>query len=266
MRAKEFVTELTYKGNIGMMEMFKFHQVATPEQKQLMQQLISEKKYSHAWKLLKKVTNTNLKEDLSRRGFLTGLGATALLGPTKLAKDKQVNPVKKISKGISQNPKYENLLIKVAEHSGILGIELAQFLAQMKHESWDFTTLKEKPHGLHYFAKKYDVKHNPRVAKILGNKHPGDGEKYYGRGFIQLTGRDNYKMAQDYLKIPLVNNPDLASNPEIAAKIAVWYWKTRVEPNINNFSDTTKVTRLINSGMHGLQDRHNNFKQYLALL
>lgn len=62
MRAKEFLSELGYKGNIGIMEMIKFMNVATPEQKALMHQLIRDKKTDEAWELLKTVTNTELVE------------------------------------------------------------------------------------------------------------------------------------------------------------------------------------------------------------
>jgi putative chitinase len=120
--------------------------------------------------------------------------------------------------------------------------------------------------GKGYFAKKYDPKHSPKTAKILGNKNVGDGEKYHGRGFIQLTGRDNYRMAQTALNIPLLQQPELAERPDIAAKIAIWYWQTRVKPHINNFNDTKAVTQKINPAMRGLQDRHAKFIDYKNIL
>ncbi|MDB5100965.1 MAG: class chitinase [Cyanobacteria bacterium RYN_339] len=63
--------------------------------------------------------------------------------------------------------------------------------------------------------------------KDLGNTQPGDGVKYKGRGYIQLTGRANYAAYGAKLGIDLVNNPDLALRPDIAAKIVVAYWKDR---------------------------------------
>jgi len=215
-----------------------------------------------------KVKNRKVVEDLSRRGFLGGLGAAAL-GVTDVAQAKLTQPTPQKSEPInllSNHPQHEALLQRAAKSAGIKGTELAQFMAQTNHESWDFSRLKEKGMGKGYFAKKYDPKHSPKTAKILGNKHVGDGEKYHGRGFIQLTGRDNYRMAQDALNIPLLQQPELAERPDIAAKIAIWYWQTRVKPHINNFNDTKAVTQKINPAMRGLQDRHAKFIDYKNIL
>jgi len=215
-----------------------------------------------------KVKNRKVVEDLSRRGFLGGLGAAAL-GVTDVAQAKLTQPTPQKSEPInmlSNHPQHEALLQRAAKAAGIKGIELAQFMAQTNHESWDFSRLKEKGMGKGYFAKKYDPKHSPKTAKILGNKQIGDGEKYHGRGFIQLTGRDNYRMAQTALNIPLLQQPELAERPDIAAKIAIWYWQTRVKPHINNFNDTKAVTQKINPAMRGLQDRHAKFMDYKNIL
>ena len=182
---------------------------------------------------------------------------------------KQVNaPDKNIStNGLSNNSVPEHTVQKVAIQSGIKGVELAQFMAQTRHESADFSQMKELG-GDKYFHKKYDPKVAPHTAKILGNKHDGDGVKYHGRGFIQITGRDNYRMAGEALGLPLEQKPDLASKPEVAAKIAVWYWNTRVKPNVNNWNDTAEVTRTINPAMRGLEDRKeffNNYKRIIAM-
>lgn len=169
---------------------------------------------------------------------------------------------------LSNNPTNEIAVLKAAKANGMHGPELAQFMAQMKHESWDFDRLKEKaqPGVKGYFAKKYDPKFAPKTAKILGNKHVGDGEKYHGRGFVQLTGRDNYRMASDALGIDLLNHPDLASKPDVAAKIAVWYWNSRVKPYVKNFADTRAVTQKINPAAKGLENRHENFKDYMNIM
>jgi putative chitinase len=160
-----------------------------------------------------------------------------------------------------------NLLLKTAQQQGIKGVELAQFLAQMEHESWDFKKMKEVPAGKGYFNR-YDPKHNPKLAKQLGNKYAGDGTAFRGRGFIQLTGRQNYTQASyDIFRDDrLIKNPDLAAKPDIAARIAVWYWNERVKPYVRDFNDTAAVTKKINGGLNGLQDRHNNFRDYMAAL
>jgi len=218
---------------------------------------------------IERVKNRKVLEDLSRRGFLGGLGAAAL-GATGVAQAKPTLPAPQQKSEpinmLSNHPQHEAVLQRAAKAAGIKGTELAQFMAQTNHESWDFSRLKEKGMGKGYFAKKYDPKYAPRTAKILGNKQIGDGEKYHGRGFIQLTGRDNYRMAQDALKIPLLQQPELAERPDIAAKIAVWYWQTRVKPHVNNFNDTRAVTQKINPAMRGLADRHAKFIDYKNIL
>jgi predicted chitinase len=217
---------------------------------------------------IERVRNRKVLEDLTRRGFLGGLGAAAL-GATGVAQAKPTQPAQQKSEPVnmlSNHPQHEALLQRAAKAAGIKGTELAQFMAQTNHESWDFSRLKEKGMGKGYFAKKYDPKFAPQTAKILGNKQVGDGEKYRGRGFIQLTGRDNYRMAQQALKIPLLQQPELAERPDVAAKIAVWYWNTRVKPHIQNFNDTKAVTQKINPAMRGLQDRHAKFIDYKNIL
>ena len=163
-----------------------------------------------------------------------------------------------------ENPK-ANVLAQRAQKSGIKGIELAQFLAQMEHESWDFRKMKEVPQGKDYF-KRYDPKHAPRTAQKLGNVKAGDGERFRGRGFIQLTGRDNYRAASQALGVDLIKNPDLAARPDIAAEIAIWYWFERVRPGVMDFANTVAVTKRINPALAGIEDRHENFKYYLKYM
>ena len=230
---------------------------------------------------ISKVKNRKVLEDISRRVFgLGGLGAAAaghIIGNYR-SQNKQAEPAQSVQLAqpepkatntiatLSNNPQEETLMQKTARGAGIVGTELAQLMGQTKHESWNFSRLKEKSMGKDYFARKYDPAYAPRTAKILGNKHPGDGEKYHGRGFIQLTGRDNYRMAQTALNIPLLQQPELAERPDVAAKIAVWYWQTRVKPGINNFNDTKAVTQKINPAGKGLEDRHANFVDYKNIL
>lgn len=163
--------------------------------------------------------------------------------------------------GVSMNTGVEHTLQQAAIRAGIKGQELAQFMAQVRHESADFTRMKEIG-GAKYFAKRYDPKVAPGTAKILGNTRAGDGVRYHGRGFIQITGRDNYRMAGQALGLPLEQQPDLAARPDVAAKIAVWYWNTRVKPHVRDFNDTEAVTKYINPAMRGLKDRLHNFKEY----
>jgi predicted chitinase len=159
---------------------------------------------------------------------------------------------------------HENLLIKIATAAGINGTELAAFLAQVAHESHDFQSMVEYGGSLDF--RKYDPKYAPKKAKSLGNTKPGDGAKYKGRGYIQITGKYNYAKAGKALGLDLVTNPTLAEKPAVAAKIAVWYWKLRVQPNVDNFNDVKSVTKPINPAMRGLEDRKENFKDYKMMV
>jgi predicted chitinase len=154
----------------------------------------------------------------------------------------------------------EKTLEQTAKRSGLRGTELAQFMAQCAHETAGFSTLIEKGGSLDF--RKYDPKFAPAKARALGNTQVGDGGKYRGRGFIQITGRYNYKKAGEALGLPLEQQPELAARPDVAAKIAVWYWQSRVQPRVQDFADTRQVTKQINPGLAGLQDRIATFKDY----
>jgi putative chitinase len=164
---------------------------------------------------------------------------------------------------ILKNP-YVQILKATAEKRGIHGIELAAFLAQCAHESSNFSSMEEQ--GTHKRFLHYDLRRNPKMARILGNIHRGDGYRYRGRGFIQLTGRDNYQRAGDALNLPLVSQPDLLLDPRIAAEVAIWFWQNRVANRVNDFSDTSAVTKHINSSLSGLDDRDEKFQAFKMAL
>ena len=211
-------------------------------------------------------------DETTRRKFLgglAGLGLAGVAGHKLMGRDTdqaepEPEPQPEPAAPQAHPAALEQLLIKSALQAGMRGSELAQFLGQMKHESWNFSRLKEVPHNDQYFAKKYDIRYSPDRARRLGNTEPGDGELYHGRGFIQLTGKENYKRASAALGLDLVRHPEQAAVPDVAARIAIWYWNTKVRPRIQNFADTHSVTRLINPALKGLKDRHEKFKEYLA--
>jgi predicted chitinase len=168
------------------------------------------------------------------------------------------------STATNANKEMEKVVYVAAKKAGIQGKELAQFMAQVAHETLGFQRLVEV--GDKKYFNRYDPKHSPKKASILGNTKAGDGLRYKGRGFIQITGRDNYRKAGKALGIDLENNPKWASDPKIAAKIAVWYWQNRVKPAVDDYTDTIGVTAKINPSMNGLGDRDMNFHHYLRLL
>jgi putative chitinase len=166
---------------------------------------------------------------------------------------------------LTNNSDAEATLQTAAKAAGLKGSELAQFMAQTRHESWDFGEMEEI--GSKKTFAQYE---KPRMAKRLGNKVKGDGERFKGRGFIQLTGRDNYTRASQQIfgDDRLVKNPELASRLDVGAKIALWFWKNQVRPNVSNFNNTTEVVKAINANEPAkvVKQRHDKFKEYLAVL
>lgn len=95
-----------------------------------------------------------------------------------------------------------------------------------------------------------------------GNSQQGDGYRYRGRGYVQLTGRGNYAAASKALGIDLVANPDLAAQPDIAARIATWYNQHRGLTGAARRGDVSAVTRCINGGLMGLAERKDLYERY----
>jgi putative chitinase len=94
------------------------------------------------------------------------------------------------------------------------------------------------------------------IANKIGNTQPGDGPKFKGRGFIQLTGRFNYKTFGPVVGANLIDNPDLGNDPKIAAELLAAFIKDK-EQQIRNAlaNDDLKTARkLVNGGSHGLDD------------
>lgn len=151
----------------------------------------------------------------------------------------------------SPNKEREQHLINACHEAGLRGSEARQFMAQCSHECAHFNTMEEYASGADYEGR-----------SDLGNTQPGDGKRFKGRGYIQLTGRANYRDVGRAIGVDLENNPKKAEEPEIAAKTALHFWKTRVRARVSNFCDTTAVTLVINGGRNGLQDRINKFAKY----
>lgn len=154
-------------------------------------------------------------------------------------------------------------------------LRLAHFLAQISHESNGGSVLEE---NLNYSAKRMTevwpsrfptiaaaqpFAHNPKALAIrtyggrLGNRPAPstDGHDFRGRGYIQLTGRDNYAKIGALCGLDLINHPDLANAPASALKVACGFW---LRANCNPGADEDSieiVTRKINGGLIGLSDR-----------
>jgi putative chitinase len=120
----------------------------------------------------------------------------------------------------------------------------AHFLAQVAHESDRFNALEEYASGEDY-----------EWRDDLGNIQPGDGVRFKGRGLIQVTGRTNYGDCGRALGVDLISNPKRLADPDLASRSAGWYWSTRQLNGDADRDDVRTVTRVINGGYNGLDDR-----------
>ena len=131
--------------------------------------------------------------------------------------------------------------------------ERAMFLAQMAHETGNFKYSEEIHDGSNYEG-----------SKMLGNTEPGDGKRFKGRGYIQITGRWNYGHYGKKVGVDLIKNPELAADPKVAADVAIAYWNERVDRSAAKRGDVKKVTYGVNGGYNGLADREAKFRKYMG--
>lgn len=120
----------------------------------------------------------------------------------------------------------------------------AAFLAQIAHESGSLKYVRELADGAAY-----------NFRADLGNDQPGDGPRYKGRGLIQITGKANYKTCGDALGIDLVASPELLEGTELASRSAAWFWKTHGLNELADKGDFKLITKRINGGYNGYQER-----------
>jgi putative chitinase len=163
---------------------------------------------------------------------------------------------------------------------------IAAFIAQCSHESGGFTALKE---NLNYravtlrkvfpkyfpnddlanaYAGKQEMIANKVYANRMGNGNEasGDGFRYCGRGLIQLTGKSNYQAFADSLEMNVEDVPEYLQSFEGAAQSACWFWESN---NLNRFADTGDIkgmTKVINGGYIGLEDRIKHYDYALSVL
>ena len=166
---------------------------------------------------------------------------------------------------------------------------IAAFIAQCAHESGNFTRLEE---NLNYrwqtlrkvfpkyfptdaiaqdYASRPDKKEaiaNRAYANRMGNgpEESGDGYRYRGRGLIQLTGKNNYTAFANSLDIPVEEAAEYLETFEGAVQSACWFWDTN---NLNKWADEgdmVTLTKRINGGTNGLEDRIKHYKHALKVL
>jgi putative chitinase len=163
---------------------------------------------------------------------------------------------------------------------------VAAFMAQCAHESGGFTAIKE---NLNYraatlrkvfpkyfpsddiaeaYAGKQEMIANRVYGGRMGNgdEHSGDGYRYCGRGLIQLTGKQNYQNFADSIQIAVEDVPEYLATFEGAVQSACWFWESN---NLNQFADTGDIltmTKRINGGTIGLEDRQKHYAHALQIL
>ncbi|MBT0622996.1 glycoside hydrolase family 19 protein [Pseudomonas fluorescens] len=131
---------------------------------------------------------------------------------------------------------------------------IAAFLAQVGHESGELRYVREL--GSDQYLSKYDT---GTLAARLGNtpEADGDGQKYRGRGLIQITGRRNYLACSQALfgDDRLLGQPQLLEQPQWACESAAWFWQSNGLNELADKDQFTTITRRINGGLNGLEDR-----------
>ena len=174
--------------------------------------------------------------------------------------------------------KYRTILNKNGINNAF---RLYHFFAQIKHESnlspisenlnYSWKSLR-RVFGRYFtndeIAKGYERKPARIANKVYANRignggeYTGDGYRYRGRGFIQITGRANYQRLTNDTGVDYINNPDLLLTEADSMVSALWFWKLR---NLNKFADKDQIyaiTRRINGGYNGIVHRKNLLKKY----
>jgi len=164
---------------------------------------------------------------------------------------------------------------------------IAGFFAQCGHESMNFTALSE---NLNYRAETLDklfskyfskagrnaadyAKQPEKIANVIyasrmgnGDTASGDGYRFRGRGVIQLTGKDNYSAFASSIKMTLPDVIDYVQTKKGALESACWYWNSRKINIACDENDIVKMTKLVNGGTIGLEDRRKHYESALAVL
>lgn len=152
---------------------------------------------------------------------------------------------------------------------------LSNFISQIGHESQGFSKLEE---NLNYSSKRmlevfpshftketaslYEYNPKKFASKVYANRMGNgpesseEGWKYRGRGLIQLTGKNNYLAFGKSIGYDIENDPDYVSTPQGAVKSAIWYWKVNNCNDLADIRDVRSLTKRINGGHHGLEERN----------
>lgn len=184
----------------------------------------------------------------------------------------------------------DNVIAQIPDTAETFGIDtplkLAHFLAQCGHESGGFKLTQENlnysAQGLKNIFPKYfpgnlseSYARNPQkiASKVYGGRmgngpeSTGEGYKFRGRGYIQLTGKDNYTAFGKSINEDIANNPDLVSTKYPLLSAAWFFSRNCLKKCVDDSNATvTSVTKCVNGGTIGLADRLKHFKEYYHLL
>lgn len=160
--------------------------------------------------------------------------------------------------GGSKHKNVEANLIQACLSNGITDPkEIAMFLAQCAHESGNFKYSAEIASGKAYEGR-----------KDLGNTQPGDGQRFKGRGYLQVTGRANYAAFAKRSGIDVLSNPDIiAKDPKMAAMASVDWWMNNSRARkAGQAGDILAASKAVNGGTNGLDDRKKKWAHYSQVI
>jgi len=151
---------------------------------------------------------------------------------------------------------YEPLVKAMNKYQITTALRAAHFIAQVGHETASFLYMEEIASGAAYEGR-----------SDLGNNQAGDGKRFKGRGLIQLTGRANYTAYSNDCGVDYVTNPTaVASDPFVCVDVAAWYWNKRKINELADKDDVKAVTKAVNGGFNGLDDRIDYLNRAKAVL
>ena len=151
------------------------------------------------------------------------------------------------------------LNVAMAKYGIVTRLRVAAFIAQVGHESGHLRHVREI-----WGPTAQQAGYEGRAD--LGNSMPGDGYKYRGHGLIQITGRANHVACGEALGLDLVNQPTLLEQPQYAAMSAAWFWSIRGLNTLADQGQFVKITRRINGGLTGQNDRQALYDKALEVL
>jgi len=135
-------------------------------------------------------------------------------------------------------------------------VRICHFISQISHESGGGKWMKELASGDDYEGR-----------KDLGNTQPGDGRKYKGAGFIQLTGRANYSDFSKYMNDPKVmDGVDYVALNYPATSAGYWWYNNRMNSLCDRNPLIEEVTKRVNGGLRGIEDRKVYYNRCLEVI